>query len=94
MVDVAGVPEGEGSGLSARIVDDAASPPPRPRAWTGGRARVALRHFSKRFAEGKDGLSHDELARATQLGSDALAGRRLFYLTRKAIERLPTPPAH
>ena len=76
---------------------------------------VALRHFSKRFAEGKGGLSHDELARATQLGSDALArclsllasqqliasaitdehtgGRRLFYLTRKAIERLPTPPA-
>lgn len=77
---------------------------------------VALRHFSKRFAEGKGGLSHDELARATQLGSDALArslsllasqqlitsavtdehtrGRQLFYLTRKAIERLPTPPVH
>ena len=29
MVDVAGVPEGEGSGLSARIVDDAAATPAR-----------------------------------------------------------------
>jgi hypothetical protein len=77
---------------------------------------MALRHFSKRFAEGKGGLSHDELARVTQLSSDALSrslsllasqqlitsavtdehtsGRRLFYLTRIAIERLPTPPAH
>jgi hypothetical protein len=33
---------------------------------------VALRHFSKRFAEGKGGLSYDELARATGFGSDAL----------------------
>jgi hypothetical protein len=71
---------------------------------------VALRRFSKRFAEGKGGLSYDELARATGLGSDALtcclsllasenlitsavtdehmSGRRLFYLTRAAVERL------
>jgi hypothetical protein len=34
---------------------------------------MALRHFSKRFANGKGGLSYDELARVTQLGSDALA---------------------
>src|SRR5512136_2228642 len=33
--DVAGLPEGKGIGLSARIVDDAASRPPRSRAWTG-----------------------------------------------------------
>ena len=33
---------------------------------------VALRRFSKCFAEGKGGLSHDELARATGLSSDAL----------------------
>lgn len=73
---------------------------------------VVLRRFSKRFAEGKGGLSHDELARATQLSSDALSqclsllgsqqlitsavtdehmsGRRLFYLTRAAIERFRT----
>jgi hypothetical protein len=34
---------------------------------------VALKRFSKRFAEGKGGLSYDELARVTGLGSDALA---------------------
>ena len=45
---------------------------------------VALRHFSKRFAEGKGGLSHDELARATQLGSDALA---------RSLSLLASPPA-
>jgi hypothetical protein len=70
---------------------------------------VALRRFSKRFAEGRGGLSYDELACVTGLGSDRLArclallasqglitsaviemsGRRLFYLTQAAIERLP-----
>ena len=34
---------------------------------------MTLRHFSKRFADGKGGLSHDERARATKLGSDARA---------------------
>ena len=49
---------------------------------------VALRRFSKGFAEGKGGLGHHELAHATRLGSDALARcRRLFYLTRAGIER-------
>src|SRR5271167_2611521 len=38
MAGVAGVPEGEGTWLSPRTVDDPASGPPRPRAWTGGRA--------------------------------------------------------
>jgi len=33
---------------------------------------VALRRFSKRFAEGNGGLSHAELALVTGLGSDAL----------------------
>lgn len=77
---------------------------------------AALNQFSKRFACGKGGLSHDELARVTQLGSDALArslaslasqqfvtsavtdehirGRRLFYLTQRAIEQFLTPPAN
>src|SRR6202171_4795271 len=40
MVDVAGMPGGEGAGLFARPVDDAASAPPRARAWTGGGAPV------------------------------------------------------
>src|ERR1700730_14362022 len=40
MVGVAGVSEGEGPGLSARIVDNAASGRSRSRAWTGGRASV------------------------------------------------------
>ena len=40
MVDVAGLPQGEGTGLSARIVDDAASGPPCARAWTSGGARL------------------------------------------------------
>jgi hypothetical protein len=40
LVGIVGVPEGERTGLSARIVDDAASGPPRPRAWTGGRASM------------------------------------------------------
>ena len=35
-----GVPEGERVGLSARIVDDAASGPPRSGAWAGGGARL------------------------------------------------------
>src|ERR1700730_18536336 len=38
MGDVAGVSEGEGPRLSARIVDDATSGPPCPRARTGGGA--------------------------------------------------------
>src|ERR1700724_1323109 len=38
---IAGVPEGEGSGLSARIVDNAASGRSRSRAWTGARAPVS-----------------------------------------------------
>ena len=42
MVD-AGLPQGEGTGLSARIVDDAASGPPCARAWTGGGACVPWR---------------------------------------------------
>lgn len=70
---------------------------------------VALKRFSKRFAEGKGGLSQDELACVTGLGSDRLthclallatqglitsavielSRRRLFFLTRAAIERLP-----
>ena len=37
MVD-AGLPEGQGARLSARVVDDATSRPPCPRAWTGGGA--------------------------------------------------------
>src|SRR6202011_6357644 len=41
MVGIAGVPEGEGSGLSARIVDNAASGRSRSRAWTGARAPVS-----------------------------------------------------
>src|ERR1700719_1057342 len=35
MAGVVGVPEGEGTGLSARTLDDAASGLPCPRAWTG-----------------------------------------------------------
>src|SRR5271154_93577 len=40
MADIVGVPEGEGTWLSPRTVDDAASGPPRSRAWTGGGAYV------------------------------------------------------
>src|ERR1700722_16556296 len=36
MAGVVGVPEGKGTGLSPRTVDDTASGPPRPRAWTDG----------------------------------------------------------
>jgi hypothetical protein len=43
------------------------------RADDGFTIVVALRRFSKRFAEGKGGLSHDELACVTGLGSDRLA---------------------
>jgi len=35
--------------------------------------RRGAKRFSKRFAEGKGGLSHDELACVTGLGSDRLA---------------------
>jgi hypothetical protein len=41
MAGVAGVPEGEGSRVSARIVDDSASRPSRSRARTGGIFRTA-----------------------------------------------------
>src|SRR5215216_8204355 len=41
LADVAGMPEGEGAWLSARIVDDAASGPPRSRAWSA--ATTSLR---------------------------------------------------
>src|SRR5713101_1984063 len=34
------MPQGEGTGLSARIVDDAAPGPPCAGTWTGGGARV------------------------------------------------------
>src|SRR5271154_5048952 len=40
MADIVGVPEGEGTWLSPRTVDNAASGPPRSRAWTGGGAYV------------------------------------------------------
>lgn len=46
---------------------------------------VVLRRFSKRFAEGKGGLSHDELARATQLSSGALS---------QCLSLLGSPTAH
>jgi len=45
----------------------------RDRADDGITIVVALRRFSKRFAEGKGGLSHDELACVTGIGSDRLA---------------------
>src|SRR5262249_57404398 len=35
IADVAAFPQGEGTGLSSCIVDDAAARPPRARAWTG-----------------------------------------------------------
>src|SRR5262245_24997208 len=40
LVDGLGMPQGQGVRLSARTVDDAASGPPRPRAWAGGGARL------------------------------------------------------
>ena len=45
---------------------------------------LALRRFSKRFAEDRGGLDHAELAFATGLGSDALA-RCLSQLTSKKL---------
>ena len=47
---------------------------------------LALRRFSKRFAEGRGGLSDAELALMTGLGSDALAR----CLSQLASERLIT----
>ena len=42
MAGVVGMPEGEGTWLSPRTVDNAASGPPRSRAWTrGGHACLA-----------------------------------------------------
>ena len=41
MAGVVGVPEGEGTWLSPRTVDNAASGPPRSRAWTRGHACLA-----------------------------------------------------
>ena len=40
MAGLSGLPQGEGAGLSARIVDDAAAGSSRARAWTGRRARL------------------------------------------------------
>ena len=40
MAGLSGLPQGEGLGLSARIVDDAASGSSRARAWTRRRARL------------------------------------------------------
>jgi hypothetical protein len=40
VVGVAGLPKGQGAGLSARVVDDAASGRPRTRARSGGGARL------------------------------------------------------
>ena len=40
MAGLSGLPQGEGPGLSARIVDDAASGSPRARAWTRRRTRL------------------------------------------------------
>jgi hypothetical protein len=45
---------------------------------------VALRRFSKCFAEGKGGLSHHELASTIGLGSDALT-RCLSLLTSQKL---------
>jgi hypothetical protein len=47
---------------------------------------VALRQFSKPFAEGNGGLGHTELALMTGLGSDALAR----CLSQLASEKLIT----
>ncbi len=46
---------------------------------------VALRRFSKRFAEGKGGLSHDELECVTGLGSDRLARCLLLLASQRLI---------
>ena len=46
---------------------------------------MALRHFSKRFANGKGGLSYDELARVTQLGSDALARSLALFASQQLV---------
>jgi hypothetical protein len=46
---------------------------------------VALRRFSKGFAEGKGGLGHHELAHATRLGSDALARCLSLLVSQKLI---------
>jgi hypothetical protein len=46
---------------------------------------VALKRFSKRFAEGKGGLSHHELARAIGLGSDALTRCLSLLASQKLI---------
>src|SRR6266700_3490264 len=40
MAGVGGLSQGEGIGLSARTVDDAAPGPPCARAWTNGGARM------------------------------------------------------
>jgi transposase len=56
------LPQGEGTGLSARIVDDAVAGSPCPRAWTGGGTQLSLltgkvhalvrdRHRSREFIE-------------------------------------------
>jgi hypothetical protein len=50
LVDIAVVPEGEGAGLSARIVDHAAARPPRSRARPRRRAPVPGEHENGRRA--------------------------------------------
>ncbi|HME85587.1 MAG TPA: hypothetical protein VKG91_13830, partial [Roseiarcus sp.] len=40
MAGFSGLPQGEGPGLSARVVDDAALGSPRAQAWTGRRTRL------------------------------------------------------
>src|SRR5438552_12945227 len=53
LVDIAVVPEGEGAGLSARIVDHAAARPPRSRARSCRRAPVPGEHENGRRASSR-----------------------------------------
>jgi hypothetical protein len=51
---------------------------------------VVLRRFSKRFAEGRGGLSHQELVRATQLGADELTHCLSLLASQKLIRSAVT----
>jgi hypothetical protein len=53
LVDIAVVEEGEGAGLSARIVDHAAARPPRSRARSRRRAPVPGEHENGRHASSR-----------------------------------------
>ena len=53
LVDIAVVPQGEGVGLSARIVDHAAARPPRSRARSCRRAPVPGEHENGRRASSR-----------------------------------------